>query len=390
MPSKMPIPSILSPILSWRTAAILLALINLKSLPFAWHIRLLYRLITNMYQPVNVRQTLQRAVTNGTIHPIFDSVSIFSHTPMLDSDYNMHKSNSTYFADLDESRTALMTKLYLGGMRAGSERLEKDGYKGKTTIALGAVHTSFHKEIVPYEQYEVRSRVLGWDDKWCVIGSFFIRPAKRGRDEVLLASSLSKYVVKKGRFTVAPERCFTAAGWLPRKPEGCQAGPQEQKAHKKETSNGSESSNDTVILASDAGKTPSPDAQSLSQAASNTPSDAGIAAPAPEAVFDNAGIVDKLEKVASHITGEASDRGEASNADEASTTASASHITAEASDAADPPNPVQIATTTPPRRKEWDWHQIDMERIRGFRLAEGWLALDKELQGEFRQGERGD
>ena len=147
-------------------------------------------------------------------------VSITSRSPLYETDYNLHKSNSTYFSDLDESRTALVTKIYGPALRGGDGQLEREGHHGRVSVILGSVHTSFHKEIKPYEKYELRSRVLGWDKKWLIIGSFFIRPAKGKQNEVLLASSLSKYVVKKARFTVSPERCLTTAGWATKEAGG--------------------------------------------------------------------------------------------------------------------------------------------------------------------------
>lgn len=324
-------------LLSWRTATILLALINLKAVPFSWHVRLLYQFIKYWYTPQRVQQALQEAAANGTIHPIFDSVSIYSHAPAYEADYNLHKSNSTYFSDLDESRTALMTKLYASGMRTGSKQLEAAGYHGHTNVILGSVHTSFHKEIKPYERYEVRSRVLGWDQKWCVIGTFFIRPAPNKKDEVLLASSLSKYVTKKGRYTVAPEKCLRAAGWLPERPAETQAAP-DQRA---EDSN---SSNDTVVPSN---SDRSPDV---------TEDTNDIAAPAPEAAVNATEIVDRLEGIASHIEGETST--------------------------------MDISTAIPPRAVEWDWHRIEMERLRGLQVAQNWLALDKALVEEYTHREK--
>jgi len=278
---------------------------------------------------------------DGTTHPIFQPVSIYTHAPAFECDYNLHKSNSTFFCDLDESRTALMTKLYGPALRAGKSQLEEQGHKGRSNIILGSVHTSFHKEVQPYERYEVRSRVLGWDQKWCVIGSFFIRPAKGGKEEVLLASAVSKYVVKKRRFTVQPEHCFTAAGWLPKKPEDCKAGPNQ--GHNAEESN---SSDDTVTPASVADEQTSTDQQATPQ------SDPDIAAPVPEAAVEAAEVVEKLENVASHIVG-------------------------------DPSDGLDISAATPPRAVEWDWHRIDMERLRGLAIVSGWLSLDKDLMEEY-------
>lgn len=35
---------------------------------------------------------------------------------------------------------------------------------------------------------------------------------------------------------------------------------------------------------------------------------------------------------------------------------------------------------------EWDWHRIEMERLRGLRIAANWLSLDKDLSDEFQRG----
>ena len=86
------------------------------------------------------------------------------------------------------------------------------GYKGRMNVVLGSVYCSFRREIKPYEGYQVESRVLGWDEKWMYIGSWFVRKGKGTRE--VLASALSKYVVKKGRFTVGPAKVLEASGYL--------------------------------------------------------------------------------------------------------------------------------------------------------------------------------
>ncbi|ETI24547.1 hypothetical protein G647_03916 [Cladophialophora carrionii CBS 160.54] len=211
------LPSV-SSLASWRTLALVFALVNLKGLPLAWHIRLFYRMFENWYSHDRVRHSLQPPPSSKSTHPLFEPVSIKSHSPLLEIDYNLHKSNSTYFADLDESRTSLVSKLLIPGLKQGNINLEREGHRGPLNVILGSVHTSFHREIKPYERYEVRSKILGWDKKWIIIGSWFVRPSRRGTTETLLASALSKYVVKKGKYTVPPERCFTTSGWLPARP----------------------------------------------------------------------------------------------------------------------------------------------------------------------------
>lgn len=331
----------LSSLASWRVAALIFAIINLKSLPLAWHFRLFYRLLANWTSPARVQRLVkEQSEKNNTTHPLFQSTSIFSRSPFLEIDYNLHKSNSTYFADLDESRTALMTRLLASNSKQGTRNLEKEGHKGRLGVILGSVHTSFHREIKPYEIYEVRSRVLGWDKKWLVIASFFIRPAGKGKEEVVLASALSKYVVKKGRFTVAPERCLTTAGWLPAKPDNCQSGAGQNRESSEES--------ETPLKVDAEGSQRSQSEPSVI----STPSNDGIAAPVPESAIDaTASFVEKLESAARLASG---------------------------SDPADPLVPL----TKLDKAGEWDWHRIEMERIRGIQIAANWLSLDKELLEE--------
>lgn len=337
MPS-LAMPSV-SSLASWRTLAILFALLNLKALPLAWHARLFYQMFANWTTTARVQRLIKSQSDANSTHPLFDSVSMYTRSPLLETDYNLHKSNSTYFADLDESRTALMTKILIPSLKQGSKNLEKEGHKGRLAVILGSVHTSFHREINPYELYEVRSRILGWDKKWIVIGSWFIRPARKGKEEVLLASALSKYVVKKGKFTVSPERCFTTAGWLPAKPENCNSGAGQTRE--------SSSESETPL------QIPPPANTNASSDPSLIPTPEGLPAPVPETALGTTNaLVSKLE----------------SAAEEASQAEAAERL---------------IPLIARDKAGEWDWHRIEMERIRGLRIAANWLALDKELMEEF-------
>lgn len=248
-----------------------------------------------------------------------------THAPLYETDYNLHKSNSTYFSDLDESRTALATRLLGPGLRAGDKTLERQGHRGRVGVMLGAVHCSFHREIRPYERYEVRSRVLGWDRKWLVIGTFLVREGRKGKEETLLASALSKYVVKKGRFTVAPEHCLRVAGWLPQRPEAA----------------GEEVEGSAVLVPSAADTGADTEAQ-------GTPS--GVKAQVEMATGVEA-VVERLQRVK---TGE------------------------------EERDPVGAAAKGPAAEKgPWGWERIERERARGLKIAEAWLGLDGALKDEY-------
>ncbi|RMZ92428.1 hypothetical protein DV736_g346, partial [Chaetothyriales sp. CBS 134916] len=340
----------LSRVVTWRNLFILLCLLNLKSLPFSWHLRLFYQFGRHLHRTERSRRAGKVAVKAGETHPIFQFVSIYSRTPLYETDYNLHKSNSTYFIDLDESRTALVAKIYGPAIGKGGEQaLEKEGYHGRINVMLGSVHTSFHKEIKPYERYEVRSRVLGWDKKWVVLISFFIRPAKgSGGKEELLASSLSKYVVKKKRFTVSPDRCLRSAGWLPPAPEHGQLESNDgQKAVE------SIESASTVLVAP-ARKIATEESESATPQSDNETSEQLI----PETAIAAAEVLESLSNAVS----------------------SSQERQAEA-------DLTELAgLMQEPEAQEWDWYRIEAERIRGLERARAWLALDTMLKDEHEVG----
>ncbi|TLD07997.1 hypothetical protein PspLS_12153 [Pyricularia sp. CBS 133598] len=234
---------------------ILLAVIvaaNGKSLLFVWTARVVGSVLRHSLVP---RGPLPMGA-------LFHYSISQSHAPLLEIDYNMHKSNSTYFADLDVARTHLV--MHLVGCGANLIRrskvliLDKKGNKvpGAFTTALGAVSCSWKKEILPYTEYEIWSRVLSWDRKWLVVVSYFVQKNKvlptgfdmgspfgasgkvRNRStaavveedtedfqKYVYATAVARYVFKKGRFTVHPTIVLEASGLLPERPgEGWRGG----------------------------------------------------------------------------------------------------------------------------------------------------------------------
>jgi hypothetical protein len=163
---------------------------------------------------------------------------------MLEADYNLHKSNSTYFTDLDASRSHLLSYLCYIGVSVVDQELTAEGKHGILAAIIGSVTTSFKKEIRIFQQYEVWSRILTWDKKWLYIVTHFVQKGSvkhkcfvtnmlsgehkcencgdfarnsnraSAMRPVIFATSVSKYVFKKGRFTVAPERLLRASGLL--------------------------------------------------------------------------------------------------------------------------------------------------------------------------------
>ncbi|KAK3296701.1 uncharacterized protein B0H64DRAFT_390101 [Chaetomium fimeti] len=225
-----------------RTSRILLTffiLLNWKSMPLAWTVRVFHSFI---YHALRRPKTLpQRALFQYSITS--------SRTSLLETDYNIHKSNSTYFADLDVSRSHLVTHLLGPGLPIiganATNKLVRDKQgavvKGSLGVGLGAVFCSFRKEIAPLQGYEMWSRLLAWDRKWLYIVTHFVikgkvRPnggwsgkgkrragAENGKlpedfGKYVIATAVSKYVFKLGRFTVHPALVIEASKLLPERP----------------------------------------------------------------------------------------------------------------------------------------------------------------------------
>jgi hypothetical protein len=189
---------------------------------------------------------------NRTPRDLFMPMLTSSFNTPYDCDYNLHKSNSTYFADLDVARAH-----YVGSViRTGLQRLnagDEEGLpanvrdaKGKFYVALGAIGCFFQREIAPMQGFEIWTRILSWDRKWLYLvshvvkkgvvrpESYVLQPWKKGKSKNsvdgkseeedlkkhIFATSIARYVIKKGRLTVNPEIILERSRMLPPRPKG--------------------------------------------------------------------------------------------------------------------------------------------------------------------------
>lgn len=252
-----------------RTSRILLLLFvifNWKNMPFAWTVRTRPWTAARLSRLANAAQyrvfyaiiyhNVVRKSPQLAPRALFKPIISETRSPLLEIDYNLHKSNSTYFTDLDVSRTHLVGFLCRPALRKLAHnpqtKLVLDPatgrpIKGSMGIMLGAVSCSFKREIGAYKSYELWSRVLSWDRKWMYIVTHFVpkgsaKPAewldprfgrvqKRGPGDAMggwekkiHATAVSKYVFKLGRFTVHPAIVLSESGLLPERPGGWTSG----------------------------------------------------------------------------------------------------------------------------------------------------------------------
>ncbi|KAE8389575.1 hypothetical protein BDV23DRAFT_157014 [Aspergillus alliaceus] len=233
-----PISNFLASINLWKVATIILLAINVKCLPFVWHYRIFNPLVRAAWLRFRSRSRPVLAPDSKTPAVFLPSITS-TYAPLLECDYNLHKSNSTYFTDLDASRSYLLSYLCYDGLAKVDRELAAEGKKGMLAAIIGSVTTSFKKEIRIFQEYEVWSRIITWDRKWLYIVTHFVqkgsvKPAgyvaasstrlglkssggesKTGSTQpIIFATSVSKYVFKKGRLTIPPERLLRASGLL--------------------------------------------------------------------------------------------------------------------------------------------------------------------------------
>ncbi|XP_044717146.1 thioesterase-like superfamily domain-containing protein [Hirsutella rhossiliensis] len=212
-----------------RVLLLLFAALNWKNLPFAWTYRVFYAIIYH-----NVLRKSPQLTPRALFKPLISE----THAPLLEMDYNLHKSNSTYFTDLDVSRSHLVSFLCRPGLRKLAHNPETKlildpatdkPVRGSMGIMLGAVHCSFRREIGIYRGYELWSRLLCWDRKWMYIVTHFVKKtaangAAPSWESKIYATALSKYVFKLGRLTVHPAVVLSESGLLPDRPGGWTSG----------------------------------------------------------------------------------------------------------------------------------------------------------------------
>ncbi|KAH6707041.1 hypothetical protein VD0002_g7191 [Verticillium dahliae] len=237
-----------------RILMLIFALFNFKNLPGMWTIRLWHAILYHCFM-----RKSPRLGPRSLFRPLISE----SHAPLTEIDYNIHKSNSTYFSDLDIARSHMASHLLRPGFRKLTHNTKTgviiDDITGKPRrgnfgIMLGAVHCSFRREITAYAPYEMWTRILAWDRKWLYMVTHFVpkgiarpseyldtkfgraRTRKGGPDSKeanawkhkIYATAVSKYVFKLGRWTIHPSYIIDGSELLPahpKGPEGWRGGP---------------------------------------------------------------------------------------------------------------------------------------------------------------------
>lgn len=133
----------------WKLLLLALVLGNLKNIPGVYHLRLLnaFRFV------IRTCRTKEPVTPEHLFQPLITS----SKATLMETDLYLHKSNSTYFSDLDIARTHLICTLFSKGIekvRGGTSGVV-GGKVSSFAVALGAVSCTFRRELKPYETYDM-------------------------------------------------------------------------------------------------------------------------------------------------------------------------------------------------------------------------------------------
>ncbi|EPS26283.1 hypothetical protein PDE_01219 [Penicillium oxalicum 114-2] len=197
-----------------------------KAIPGMWHFRMISILFRHLVWHRNRVVSAISSRRPASPSTVFRSHQTRTYCSTVEIDLNVHKSNSTFYADLDLSRLELLMTLFKDAITPLSPRatlasehaFSRRNRRRPLIAALGGVACLFRREIKPYQKYEVVTRVLTWDEKWLYLVSYFVKPggAKGSQiaEDKIFASAISRYVFKKGRQTVTPAEVMRHSGLL--------------------------------------------------------------------------------------------------------------------------------------------------------------------------------
>ncbi len=96
-----------------------------------------------------------RSLLRRRIGPLDESVVRFTVLPH-DCDLNLHLNAGRFVSFMDVARIELVGRLGL------LVKLLRRGWRP----VMGGCVVRYRRSILPFERFDIRSRVIGWDDKW--------------------------------------------------------------------------------------------------------------------------------------------------------------------------------------------------------------------------------
>ncbi|OBA23792.1 hypothetical protein METBIDRAFT_113184 [Metschnikowia bicuspidata var. bicuspidata NRRL YB-4993] len=199
---------------AFKTALVLFLASSYKTLPLAWCIRFyLYIFKHLVLKKAQYIRTKKNTYGFGERKlDVFRGVEYHTYASPLEIDLYLHKSNSTYLADLDIARTHFVCQVFQTLFLKYWQN-ETGEFRGKSLqncpyVPIGTIQCAFKREIKMFQRYLIVSSVFAWDHKWLYVLLKF-----QFSDGKLAAVAITKYVFKKkGRITMKPRDFLAESG----------------------------------------------------------------------------------------------------------------------------------------------------------------------------------
>ncbi|MEY1662518.1 acyl-CoA thioesterase [Isoalcanivorax beigongshangi] len=105
-----------------------------------------------MFELISAAMRRKKTPTHG----LFDTVSMDFRVGMFDLDINLHLNNAKYLKFMDRCRLE----------HAVSTGLLNEMIKARCNAVVANTEVAYVRELRPYQQFTVRTRIMGWDDKY--------------------------------------------------------------------------------------------------------------------------------------------------------------------------------------------------------------------------------
>lgn len=125
------------------------------------------------------------------LHPLAESVVNLRVLPN-DLDLNMHMNNGRFLSIMDLGRMDLLIRTDLASAL----------FKHRWQPLVGAANIRYKLSLLPFQKYQLRTKVIGWDEKWFYIEQKFTR---RNRT---IAVGLVKALFRGDGRNIKPEECL--------------------------------------------------------------------------------------------------------------------------------------------------------------------------------------
>ena len=144
---------------------------------------------------------LRAALPRPRIGLLDESLVPFRVWP-TDLDLNLHLNNARYLSLMDIGRFEMLSR---AGMLRGFAR-------NRWYPIVGAVMLRFRRSLDPWQKFELRTRIVGWDEKWFYLEQRFERAGE------LHAYGLVRAVIRSAGATVPTTAVLSAFGYSAHSP----------------------------------------------------------------------------------------------------------------------------------------------------------------------------